>query len=674
MRRRPRQPLDAHELADASVSAALTFSLIAVGRVLAAGTFAQVLATLVFATLASRRRGRVSAVATLSAVLLGLLLGGINPVIQASVAGLFGWCGGVALRNRWGWLKSVGFAVVFGWPVVAGFTLLALWTFGDIRELSLENASNSWSGVSRILSSIGLGFLARRGDDLVEPAIEHWYIAAPLVQLGITVGYALIVKRVGGVIADRVTSALGPPAGGVGSFGAVQSTPETGAGNEHPQPIPLAVRNAELRHHSGAVLLSDVNLDLAPGEFVGLAGPNGVGKTTLMRGLAGIGDLPGLTRAGSAGLGHHGGTALVGQRPETQVLGMTVLDDLRWRRHEPGDKGAVTLDDATRARLAAALASVGLEGYEDRYTEDLSGGELQRLALAGALLSEPRLVLSDESTAMLDPEAREEVMGLLRSIASSGAAVVHASHHRDELDLTDRLVGLGGGKRMTTRRPDRALRTPGSLAVTVRDLSFVHSPGTPWEHRVLNKVSFEVRRSELTLVTGSNGSGKTTLALLLAGILQPTEGEIVRHGVEPGIAFQHARLQLLRSTVGAEVGSLAGMVPSDRRVAEWMTRLGLDPGELMHRRVDALSGGQQRRVLLAGLLARGSSLLILDEPLAGLDTQGADRLLDILDQVVALGTSVVVVSHDPSWGRDRADRVVQLVDGTLITLERGGRP
>jgi energy-coupling factor transport system ATP-binding protein len=151
-------------------------------------------------------------------------------------------------------------------------------------------------------------------------------------------------------------------------------------------------------------------------------GDNGTGKSTLLRAVA--------ARRGD--LGRVGGTAMIGQRPDAQVIGARVVDDLRWGL-DPTPPGS---------EVDAVLARVGLGAHGERETSSLSGGELQRLALAAALLRRPALVLSDESTAMIDPEGRRQLIGLFRKLADEGVAVVHATHLDAEVAIADHRVEL----------------------------------------------------------------------------------------------------------------------------------------------------------------------------------------------------------------------------------------
>jgi len=203
----------------------------------------------------------------------------------------------------------------------------------------------------------------------------------------------------------------------------------------------------------------------------------------------------------------------------------------------------------------------------------------------------------------------------------------------------------------------------------------VYSAGTPWARRALGGVSLEIDRGQGVLVVGSNGSGKSTLAWILAGLLIPSEGEallddrpIDKAGPLAAIAFQHARLQLFRPTVAEDV-AFGGRVEADD-VDTALEAVGLEPDDLRHRRIDELSGGQQRRVAIAGLLARRPELLVLDEPFAGLDAAGRETLVEVVAGLrVSQNLALVVVSHDYEDATRYAQRILAL-EGGRVVLDR----
>jgi energy-coupling factor transporter ATP-binding protein EcfA2 len=207
-----------------------------------------------------------------------------------------------------------------------------------------------------------------------------------------------------------------------------------------------------------------------------------------------------------------------------------------------------------------------------------------------------------------------------------------------------------------------------------------YAPGTPWAKTALRDISFVVHEGDGLLIHGGNGSGKTTLAWIMAGLTKPTTGTCLlderpvseQVGVV-ALKFQAARLQLMRSHVNLEVASAAGFSPDDHdRVTAALAVVGLDAA-VAKRRIDQLSGGQMRRVVLAGLLARSPRALILDEPLAGLDAASQRGLLRLLaDRRRDTGMTVVVISHDFAGLEELCPRILHLRDGVLEPASAAG--
>jgi energy-coupling factor transport system ATP-binding protein len=213
----------------------------------------------------------------------------------------------------------------------------------------------------------------------------------------------------------------------------------------------------------------------------------------------------------------------------------------------------------------------------------------------------------------------------------------------------------------------------GRPVLQLNGVGHVYADGTPWAKPALRDVTFTINQGDGVLIHGGNGSGKSTLAWIMAGLTAPTTGECLVDGKpaadcvgEVAIAFQAARLQLLRSRVDLEVASAAGFSPYDtQRVVGSLAAVGLD-ASLAQRPVDKLSGGQMRRVVIAGLLARYPKALILDEPLAGLDAASQRGLLRLLtDLRLNTGLTVIVISHDFAGLEELCPRVIHLDKGAL---------
>jgi energy-coupling factor transport system ATP-binding protein len=422
-------------------------------------------------------------------------------------------------------------------------------------------------------------------------------------------------------------------------------------------------------------------LEVRAGEHLAITGANGSGKTTLMLVLAGREPTSGtIERPGAVGLGRIGGTAVVMQHPESQVLGTRVADDLVW-----GLPPGTTID------VPDLLAEVGLDSHAERDTGSLSGGELQRLAVAAALAREPALLIADEVTSMVDQQGRDALLGVLSGLKSRHrTALIHITHYQDEAESADSTINLSEsgdntGMAETMTVPDAVPVTAdesGPPVLEVTGVGHEYDSGTPWAKTALREVTFTVHQGDGLLIHGGNGSGKSTLAWILAGLTVPTTGASLLDGRPTydqvgavALSFQAARLQLMRGRVDREVASAAGFSAKDRdRVDAALAVVGLDSG-LAERGIDQLSGGQMRRVVLAGLLARSPRALILDEPLAGLDAVTQSGLLLLLEELRRdQGLTVVVLSHDYTGMHGLCPHRLDLRDGTLheVSTTAGG--
>ncbi len=666
-------PLRPIELATAAVLGTLAVVLTVAGWFLPHLGIVAAFAVVPLGIVAHHHRVRALLAATFAAAVLSFLVAGTGTVTNIVECAAVGGLVGIVKRRGWGFGAVVAGVAVIG-PALAAVSVGLLALFGSLRKLTLDQIRNTWKGVERLLSGIPqLSGLVDRINSFIGTALHYWWITVAVMVIGATAWFAVLGWVFIGAVLDRL------------QWIRAQDRLDLDRETAPPGPLPVALAEVHYRYpgaESDAV--DGVSLEVGEGEMVALVGDNGSGKSTLTRLLAGRPPTSGrVERPGPAGLGRPGGTAMILQHPETQILGVRVADDVVWGL--PGDRDV---------DIEAVLESVGLGGMGERETSGLSGGELQRLAVAAALARHPRLLISDESTAMVDETGRRDLTALLRSLPSThGISVVHVTHRPEEAALADRGYRLAAGS-VAAAGPAAAIADPppGSAgpppaptrlgistvgavrpeALVLAGVTHTYGIGTPWAHTALEGVNLRIDPHEGVLVVGGNGSGKSTLAWIMAGVLRPTYGEALLGG-EPvrgrigsvALAFQHARLQLQRSTVGRDVR--AAGAADDEAVAAALAAVGLDPEEMKDRRIDTLSGGQQRRVALAGLLARRPSVLVLDEPLAGLDSRSRDGLLDLLAGLRhEHGLTVVVISHDLGGMERVCDRVVRLGDGRIL--------
>jgi energy-coupling factor transporter ATP-binding protein EcfA2 len=423
--RRGHGRLSAAELAEAAVLGDVALVLSFAGWLLPFPLVFFAAATVPFAALTVRRRLRAVVVAAAASGTVAFLLGGFTLELNHILVALIGAAVGLAYRWGWGNIRSALFSIPVVWLPTAAFTLGALTLFSRARKLTFKQIDIGTRGSRKLARRLGLDGVAEWGDDAVHWVIDHWWIAVPIAQLVFFVIAILVCRRIANPALRRLDAAFARPG--------PEEAPEVG----EPGPLPVVLRQARYRFPGAEQdALRGIDLEVQPESLVAVVGHNGSGKSTLARLLAGRAPTAGtVERPGAAALGRRGGTAIVFQRPESQVLGVRVADDLRWGL--PVDED-IDVDDL--------LASVGLAGFAERETATLSGGELQRLAIAAALARRPALLISDESTAMVDPAGRRQVMDVLRRLPAQGTAVVHVTHHLREAADADVVVVLAEGR------------------------------------------------------------------------------------------------------------------------------------------------------------------------------------------------------------------------------------
>ncbi len=621
------------------------------------------LGTVPMGLLAYRYRIRALAAATVAGGLIAFLVAGMGGMMTVAQCAYIGVLIGLVKRKGRGTPTIIVVALCAG--LVSGVvSVFALMVLSRLRHLLFESMTANVNGLARFLSH--LPYLKPVGEWLKNAfatVLAYW----PWVFGGASVASILVVTLIGWWALSHVLTRLS----GVSEVQKLDTPADTGP----IAPLPVRLHDVTFRYpEADHDALGPVTVTVEPGEHLAVTGVNGSGKTTLMLVLAGQPPSSGtIERVGAVGLGRVGGTAVIMQHPESQVLGTRVADDVVWGL-PPGQS-----TDVDRI-----LEEVGLTGLAERDTGGLSGGELQRLAVAAALAREPSLLVADEVTSMVDQAGREALLGLLAGLRERHRmALVHITHYNNEADSAERVVNLtGSGRTDNTEMVERAeapiaTAPPGvgsaAAVIEVDGVGHEYASGTPWATTALRDVSFDVHEGDGLLIHGGNGSGKSTLAWIMAGLTVPTSGSCLLEGRPVSdqvgavaMSFQAARLQLMRGQVDREVASAAGFSPHDTaRVAAALANIGLD-ASLATRRIDQLSGGQMRRVVLAGLLARSPRALILDEPLAGVDAASQRGLVRLLDDLRRrTGLTVIVISHDFAGLEDLCPRTLHLHDGAV---------
>lgn len=483
-------------------------------------------------------------------------------------------------------------------------------------------------------------------------------------------------------------------------------------------------------------IFRSLTLMVEPGERVLLAGPSGSGKSTLLRALAGVlettesGDSSGeILIDGIAASPGETNAGLLVQDPTDATVASHVGRDVAFGLENLG-----TAPASIWAAVRDALESVSFPYGIEHPVHAVSGGEAQRLALAGVLVMGPGLLLLDEPTSMLDPVAASTVRAAVwTAIQTTGATVVVVEHQVAAwLPLVDRVVVLGsdGGivadgptaptlaAHSTTLAeqgvwvpgaptpvpisipgglcaPALAPSAAGAVLLSAQSVALVRPsrarlgaastaavPAVSSDRPILTALSLELRSGEVTAVVGPSGAGKSTLTELLAGLTLPTSGavlaaESLQVGTENrparwrgtelarriGWVPQQAELAVVGRTVLDDVLVTSRRLGLDASAAEsraqgLLTVLGLD--SLTRRDPHELSGGEVRRLALAGAIAHGPAILVLDEPTVGQDRTTWAAVAGVILAARNAGVAVVVATHDPL--------LVELADN-VITLE-----
>ena len=686
-----RGPLRPHEVALAAVLGGLTVATVVVAQVLPILTSVALLAPVPLALVGQRTRPRALVAVVVAAAGVAFALAGLSAAVSVVAAGVVGGLVGEMKRRHRG-LASFTIASLIVAPIMGGLSVLVFLVLVPLRRLLLESMKNTIDGFAKALDQVaaqlpgGTEAFTQTADGLramTNAIVDYWWVWMWISgAVGTLISLYVAWWLVGGVI-ERVRAVPS-----VDTLDEPRRALEAGDASA-PGPLPVEFDGVGFTYPSAdlrrplAPALNDVSLRIDPGELVAIVGANGSGKSTVAKILAGRAPTAGhVLRSGDPGLGRPGGTAMVLQRPETQMLGARVADDVVWG-----------LPDGVDVDVDALLAEVGLSGLADRDTADLSGGQQQRLALAAALARDPALLIADEVTSMVDPDGRSDLLEVLTALpARRGLAVVLITHRADEAAAADRVIHLRDGRVDPqppvwfggAEEPDRVDLDPppfrrdtrppagGTPLVQLTGIGHKYLAGSPWEVTALRDVTLHVDRGEGLLIVGGNGSGKSTLAWILAGLTAPTSGAALYAGSPISkqvgavkLTFQHARLQLQRPTLGEDIQAAGGLGVGTLEVAHLLDEVGL-PREFAARSTDALSGGQMRRGVLAGALAGHPEIIVADEPLAGLDPQARADVVALFGRLRAAGLTLIVISHDLDEIAAVCDRQVELVDGVLV--------
>ena len=452
--------------------------------------------------------------------------------------------------------------------------------------------------------------------------------------------------------------------------------------------------------------LKDVDLSADSGSLTLVCGASGCGKSTLMKALTGLvpqmtpGELDGVVRINGRNLADVALTDVghlcssVFQNPRTQFFCDTVAEELAFCGENYGRERATLRQQSERA---AKL--MGISHLMERKLTTLSGGQLQKVALACALASGAPVLLADEPTSNLDPAAISEVRAALKVLKEQGLTIVVVEHRLHFLrGLADQVLLMEGG-RVTRRWNGAEFFSMGQAQRRSLGLRTLVDPGPPetWVEQVqaghqenreaaANPVRLSCRglsfaygaspvfegldadfpAGQITCIAGANGVGKTTLVRVLCGLAAPSSGSISMDGVPASRKTRRSACALVMQDTGRQLFSdtLAGELTIGASHASGQSGEQLladfDLANLGERHPLSLSGGQKQRLVIAAARATGRPIVILDEPTSGVDARHLDSITATLRRIADEGAAVVVVTHDGEFAAACADRLITL--------------
>ena len=529
--------------------------------------------------------------------------------------------------------------------------------------------------------------------------------------------------------------------------------------------------------------LNGVSFEVKRGEFLAVLGHNGSGKSTLARLICGLIDadkgrvltwgLNPAEKGNASKVRRHAG--IVFQNPDNQMVASIVEDDVAFGPENIG----LSREEIGR-RIEWALDAVGMTEYRHSTPTRLSGGQKQRIAVAGVLAIKPDVLILDESTAMLDPRGRGEVMSVAKRLnKEEGMTVILITHFMEEALLSDRALVMnrgeivlsgtpqeifGNGEQLETynlclpeigeicrdlnkggmdiqpclhadelvkaiaqKLPSSAQKMRSSVDIcapigqegekewdiSIENLTYTYSKKSPFATHALKGVNLKIGEGEFFGIIGHTGSGKSTLVQHLNALIKLPQAEKrykkpkVKKGQEPplqpsvkigrfdltkrkcdwralradvGMVFQYPEYQLFAETVFDDVAfglknfrRNLSKEEVEKAVRDSLAAVGLDYDGIHDKSPFDLSGGQKRRVAIAGVIVTKPHVLILDEPAAGLDPLGKREIMNLLHSLHSdWCRTVIIVSHDMDEIAQNCTRACVLSDGKVFACGNPG--
>lgn len=420
-----------------------------------------------------------------------------------------------------------------------------------------------------------------------------------------------------------------------------------------------------------------VSFCIEKGAYTAIVGSNGSGKSTLARLLCGL-ETP---LEGSIQVQENQNIGIVFQSPKDQIVSSIVSRDTSF-----GPKNLKLKKGEIELRTIESLSVVDLLDKANDSTSALSLGQTQKAALSGIIALHPEILILDEAISMLDPISREDILQFVKRWQKYGNTIIHITHDIEVVKQADNVIAMENGKiffygkssafltdeinvfRLNgtpLEKKDKSLWNKSKKEVVVKfeDVCFNYN-----EKSSVDNISFELYKGSITALTGSSGAGKSTILELAAGLLEQKSGFI--SGVRGALAQQNAQAALFEQFAGDDVAfGPRNFGKSGKELVEIvkksMNQASIPFDEFSERQTVALSGGEKRRLSIAGIIALDNDVLLFDEPTAGLDSKSRTQVMKMMEELASEGKTILFSTHRMDEA-DFAHREIKVEQGKII--------